>query len=162
MDNYKISKIRLIFGFLLHIVRIVLAFTLGIEYLKQKNCHPKLPFFSISDVRLSNYVTKDLDINYSEFYLDGYCYNPVATESIINGSLIKTVKCLDDYLLNKTNNQTTITILTHLNHTQTSNQTILNHLNNSIYSNNSNDNSLSTWRKPKLRNKYDQIYQKMG
>lgn len=155
MDNYKKLTIRLISGFILHIVSIVLALRFGIENLKQRNCHPKLPTLSISDVRLSNYVTKDLEIDYSEFYLDGYCYNPVAVESIINGSLIKTVKCLDGYLRNKS------AILKNLNNTQNPNQTILNNVNNSVHSNVSNDDSLSNWQKPKLRNKYDQIYQKI-
>jgi hypothetical protein len=56
----------LILGMGLYYLDMLLDGNLGIGYLTKRNCHPKLPAFTIPDVRISNYVTKDLDINYAE------------------------------------------------------------------------------------------------
>ena len=40
---------------------------LGLGYLNERNCHPKLPVFTIPNVKLSDLATKDLKINSLEF-----------------------------------------------------------------------------------------------
>ena len=40
---------------------------LGLGYLNERHCHPKLPVFTIPNIKLSDFVTTDINFNYKEF-----------------------------------------------------------------------------------------------
>ena len=62
------TVVKMIFlGLGLYYLDMMLDGKLGIGYLRERNCHPKLSTLTIPDVRLSNFYTKDLQFNYLEF-----------------------------------------------------------------------------------------------
>ena len=168
MERIRKSIAGLVFGLILHIFSIVLTLIIAFNYLNQNNCHPKLPILNISDVRLSNYFTEDLDINYSEFYEDGKCDNTVETLSMFNGSVIKSVKCLDyydfdqlsgDFVLDETFNYAKSNGNQTFN--SSSKEAMLNQIKNRLKSNYSERFGDFENQTPKLRNKYEKIYEKV-
>ena len=61
-----------VLGLGLYLFDVSLDANLGIGYLNERTCHPKLPVFTISNVKLSDFVTKDLNINIAVFRKNKY------------------------------------------------------------------------------------------
>ena len=61
-----------VLGLGLYLFDVSLDANLGIDYLNERTCHPKLPVFTIPNVKLSDFVTKDLNINIAVFRKEKY------------------------------------------------------------------------------------------